>query len=200
MLTLDKLNYNASIYAKCLTRTHAPVSINANLILNILLKMKEKLVMVLLASLLLCSCKSTTMLKKPPVNEPSDDATIKLAEAADSVSRSMHEMARVEKVINPPSKDNVLTIPNAYNLQSRASVDWSGPVGELTDRIAKSAHYRLRVLGKEPAIPVLISIDVKDESLAEILRNIDYQAGEKASIHVYPNSQVVELRYAKLYS
>jgi len=58
----------------------------------------------------------------------------------------------------------------------------------------------MRVLGKEPAVPVLVSLDVQDQSLAEILRNIDYQAGKKATIHVYPNSLVIELRYAKIYS
>ncbi len=156
--------------------------------------------MLFIASLLLVSCKSTGLFKKPPVNNPSDDATIKLAEAAVSVSDSMHEMARIEKVVVPPHKDNTLTIPNAYNLQARASVDWSGPIEELTYRIAKAAHYKVRVLGKVPAIPILISLTIKDQSLAEILRDIDYQAGMKASIHVYPNSQVVELRYAKIYS
>lgn len=163
--------------------------------------MNNKLVTLLIASILLASCKSTgVFFKKPPVNNPSDDATIKLAEAAVSVSDSMHEMARIEKVVVPPHKDNTLTIPNAYNLQARASVDWSGPIEELTARIAKAAHYRVRILGKSPAIPVLISLTVKDQSLAEILRDIDYQAGIKAFIHVYPNSQVVELRYAKIYS
>lgn len=160
--------------------------------------MINKLIVLIIASVLLCGCGK--IFKKPPVNAPSDDATIKLAEAATSVSDSMLEMARVEKVITPPTKDNTLTIPNAYNLQARASVDWSGPIEELTLRIAKAAHFRLRVLGKEPAVPVLISLNIKDESLAEILRNIDYQAGKKAYIHVYPNSQVVELRYAKIYS
>lgn len=156
--------------------------------------------MLLIVSILLVSCKSTGIYKKPPVNNPSDDATIKLAEAAVSVSDSMHEMARIEKVITPPHKDNTLTIPNAYNLQARASVDWSGPIEELTARIAKAAHFKIRVLGKVPAMPVLISMNIKDQSLAEILRDIDYQAGKKAYIHVYPNSQVVELRYAKIYS
>lgn len=159
--------------------------------------MQKKLIVLFIIAALLTSCKSTGMFKKSPVNNPSDDATIKLAEAAVSVSDSMHEMAQIEKVITPPNKDNTLTIPNAYNLQARASVDWSGPVEELTDRIAKAAHYRVRVLGKTPSIPVLISINIKDQSLAEILRDIDYQAGQKAFIHVYPNSQVVELRYAK---
>ena len=147
---------------------------------------------------LLSGCAGT--FRKPPVNNPSDDATIKLAEAAVSVSDSMLEMARVEKVLTPPNQDNTLTIPNAYNMQARASVDWSGPIEELTARIAKASHFQIRILGKTPAVPVLISLSVKDESLAEILRDIDYQAGKKAFIHVYPNSQVVELRYAKIYS
>lgn len=147
---------------------------------------------------LLSGCTGT--FRKPPVNNPSDDATIKLAEAAVSVSDSMLEMAKVEKIITPPHRDNTLTIPNAYNMQARASVDWSGPIEELTARISKAAHYKLRILGQAPSVPVLISLNIKDESLAEILRDIDYQAGKKAYIHVYPNSQVVELRYAKIYS
>lgn len=160
--------------------------------------MNKKIVVTLIASTLIAGCAHT--IRKPPVNNPSDDATIKLAEAAVSVSDSMIEMARVEKVITPPNKDNTLTIPNAYNLQARASVDWSGPIEELTARIAKAAHFRIRVLGQSPSVPVLISLTAKDKSLAEILRDIDYQAAKKANIHVYPNSQVIELRYAKLYS
>lgn len=160
--------------------------------------MINKLVILLIASILSTGC--IKIFKKPPLNDPSEDATIRLAEAATSVSDSMLEMARVEKVLGPPVKDNILAIPNAYNLQARASVDWSGPIEELTLRIAKAAHFRLRVLGQEPSVPVLISLNVRDESLAEILRNIDYQAGIKAYIHVYPNSQVVELRYAKIYT
>lgn len=160
--------------------------------------MSNKIVIMFVISALTVGCHAT--FKKPPMNNPSDDASIKLAEAAVSVSDSMLEMARVEKVIYPPSKDNALTIPTAYNLQARASVDWSGPIEELTARIAKAAHYKLRILGTPPAVPVLISLSNKDQSLAEILRNIDYQAAKKAYIHVYPNSQVVELRYAKIYS
>lgn len=161
--------------------------------------MNSKLILFLFVSTLLAGCAATTY-KKPPTNAPSDDASIKLAEAANSVSDSMMQMARIEKVITPPSKDNTMTIPNAYNLQTRASVDWSGPIAELTGRIATAAHYRLRVLGHAPTVPILISLDLKDHSLAEILRNIDYQAGKKAFIHVYPNSQVIELRYANIYS
>jgi len=161
-----------------------------------------KQILLIIAIILLASCRSSgSIIMKPPLNGPSDDATIKLAEAASSVSDSLLEMAQVEKVIyRPRTKSTLLNIPNAFNLQARASVDWSGPIAEVTARVAKAAKYRLRVLGKEPAVPILIELNIKDQSLVEILRNIDYQAGKKADLYVYPNSQVVELRYVKIYS
>ena len=161
--------------------------------------MKKKFTVFFLTAILLCGC-ATGQYRKPPYNAPSDDATIKLAEAAHSVSNSMLQMERTEKVLFPRNSDNTLTIPSCYALRTHASVDWSGPIAEVTGRVAKEAHYRMHVLGKSPAIPILISLNMKDKSLAEILRNIDYQAGQKAFIRVYPNSQVVELRYANLYS
>ncbi|MBA4696474.1 MAG: type IVB secretion system lipoprotein DotD [Legionella sp.] len=153
--------------------------------------------MILATSLL--GCHSTTYIK-PPVNNPSDDATIKLAQAASSVSDSMLEIARIEKEVFPKTKANTLRIPNVFELQTRATVDWAGPIQELTNRLTQAAHYRLRVLGHPPAIPILISLNAKDESIGELLRDIDYQAGKKASIYVYPKSRVIELRYAKIYA
>lgn len=160
--------------------------------------MNKKTIALFLSVLLLAACRShTSAFMKPPLNKPSDDAAIKLAEAASSISDSMLEMAQVEKVIyHSTKKPTIMNITNAFNLQTRASIDWSGPIEELTYRIAKAAHYNFRVLGNEPAIPVLISLNARDESLAQILRNIDYQAGQKAFIYVYPHRQVVELRYA----
>lgn len=166
--------------------------------------MNKKLILLAVASILLGACKTTTFMK-PPLNQPSDDASIKLAEAASSISESMAEMAQVEKVIYLPNepymtKSRLVAVSNARSLQTRATIDWSGPIGELTARIAKSANYRMRILGNEPAIPVLVNVSVKDQSLAEILRNIDYQAGKKANLTIYPNSHIIELRYVKIYS
>lgn len=170
------------------------------LIKNNVLEIINKSIIIIVMALLLLSCRSGKVFMKPPLNAPSNDATIKLAQAAAAISDSMLEMQKVEKIILPPNKDNILTIPSAYNLQTRASVDWSGPIREITLRVTQAAHFRLRVLGTEPSVPILVSINAKDMSLAEILRDIDYQAAKKASIHVYPKHQVVELRYAKLYS
>lgn len=161
--------------------------------------MNHNFIIALFVSASIMGCAGVTH-KKMAYDAPNDAATIKLAEAASSISDSILDLAKIEKVIVPPNKDNTLTIPNADPLQARASVDWTGPINELTERIAKAAGYRLRVLGQAPVIPVLIGLNLKDQSLGEILRNIDYQARKSASIHVYPKSQVIELRYAKSYS
>jgi defect-in-organelle-trafficking protein DotD len=162
--------------------------------------MKIKFIMLLISIVNLTACSGG--MHKVPVNDPSDDATIKLAEAANSINDQMVEMAKIEKALTPPNRDNTLTIPNASGLQRKVTVDWSGPIEELTHKIARASRYRLRILGQEPAIPILVTVSSRDnpQSLADILRNIDYQAGNKASIHVYPNQKIIELRYANLYS
>lgn len=164
-----------------------------------MIKLASNIISVLMITLFLEGC-STPILKRPPINGPSDDASIKLAEAADSISDSMLQMAKIEKVLLPHDHDNKINIPNSYNLQTRASIDWAGPIEELIDRIGNAAHYRTRFIGTQPGVPILINMNVKDQSLAEILRNIDYQAGNRAHLFVYPKNQVIELRYAKYYN
>lgn len=158
--------------------------------------MKLKLISIF-STFLLCACGAKhTIEKRPPQNAPSTDASIKLAEAANSVSRSLIELAKIEKE-SKPAKSKNLVDPNAYNLKARASVDWSGPIEELLQRLSKVSYYRLRVLGTPPAIPVLVNISSHDQLLSDIFRNIDYLAGDKADIKIYPGNKIVELRYAK---
>ena len=77
------------------------------------------------------------------------------------------------------------------------SIDWSGPVEPLINQIARAANYRVRVLGVPPAIPVLVTLYDKNRMLADVLRDVGYQCGRRATVVVYPESRVIELRYAK---
>jgi defect in organelle trafficking protein DotD len=159
--------------------------------------MKNKICVCILAFIICSGCAETTV-REYRYHSPSDDASIKLAEAATSVHRSMLEVARIEKVVIPKSKDNILTIPNVKALQMPVSLDWSGPIAEITRRLALIADFKYRELGHAPAIPVLVAIKAREKTLADVLRNLDYQALTKASIYVYPEDKVVELRYANV--
>ena len=63
--------------------------------------------------------------------------------------------------------------------------------------MAQAPNYRLRVLGTQPAIPVIVTVNTSNEMLGDILRDVGYQCGRRATVVVFPESRVIELRYAK---
>lgn len=153
---------------------------------------------------LLAGCASRETLSAP---EPSsmasykDPATIKLAEAAASVSESLLKLAKMQAAVTPADRVTSLPAPQLPGMTDLASVDWSGPVGLLTKKVADMSGYKLRVLGSSPAIPIIVNVNATNTSLATILRDLDFQAGDRAHITAYPSKnpamRVIELRYAK---
>ncbi len=79
-----------------------------------------------------------------------------------------------------------------------ASLDWYGPVLPLLEQIGKATGYQVKVLGNEPAIPVIISMSVNSQVMADILRNVAYQAHNKATILVNPAKRTIELQYIRV--
>ncbi len=137
-------------------------------------------------------------LKKPvtPADSVGPDANVKLAEAATSVSRSLDDLAAVQEA-NTPGYYAYQSLPhlNRDSMPGAASIDWSGPIQPLLKRIANISGYRLRVLGKSPGIPIIVTITKREAPLADIVRDISYQAVGRAKVYVYPRSRIIELRY-----
>jgi len=125
------------------------------------------------------------------------EAENKLADAALTVSESLHQLAEIERATHPQARLPSPPAASVIGMDQLASVEWTGPVAPLVNKIAAATSYKLRILGKQPAIPILISISAKDTPLADILRDATFQCGEKANIVVYPASKTIELRYAK---
>lgn len=156
-------------------------------------KIFARVIIYSLVSSLVLFAGCTRRIKSPPPH--SDDATIKLAEAATSVSNSLKKLARIQAAATPPVKGKHLPDPNTSGMTGIASIDWAGPIGPLVTKIAQASKYKVRVLGKTPAIPIIVSVNAKNTPLASILRDVDYQAGKRAHIVVYPHKRVIELRY-----
>lgn len=158
----------------------------------------KKITVVLFVGLLSgCATQNLPDSVTPTLHTRSDDASVKLAEAASSVSHSLNELKALEKASSPPIS-KPLSYPGSSGLEKIvASVDWSGPIEPLLKRIVKLAHYRLERIGHHPAIPILVTISSQNTSLGYIIRDINLQAGEKANILVYPGIKTIELRYAR---
>ncbi len=145
--------------------------------------------------LLLTGCATTP---KPPVTPAPDDTVVGLAEAASSVSQSLSDLRAVEVSASPPINNKRMPYPTSYDMNAeRVSLDWSGPIEPVLRRIANMKNYQFRVIGTRPAIPVLVTVMAKNTPLGYVLRDLNFQAGNKASLWVYPGVRIIELRYGK---
>ncbi len=156
--------------------------------------MKNKFIRLIttLSLILLCACAP-----KAPQTSPVDNTDASLAEASYSVSRSISTLSETAQAAHPLPALDPPPNPNTYGMGGLTSVDWSGPVEPLLKQIANSTGYRLRVLGTAPAIPVLVTVYDKNMMIADILRDVGFQCGRRATVVVFPESRVIELRYAK---
>lgn len=120
-----------------------------------------------------------------------------LAEASYSVSRSIADLSETAQAAHPLPELEAPPSPASYGMGGVTSVDWSGPVEPLLQQIARASDYRVRVLGTPPGIPVLVTVYAKNALLGDVLRDTGYQCGRRATVLVFPESRVIELRYAK---
>lgn len=132
---------------------------------------------------------------KVPAQIVDEQAQAQLAEAATAVGQSLQELSAVQMTVHPPQKLQKPFNPQTIGMGKLASVSWTGPVKPLLLKIAQATNYHLNIIGKKPNLPVLVSINIQNEPIAEILRNVTYQVVMKADIAVYPKSRIIELRY-----
>jgi defect-in-organelle-trafficking protein DotD len=117
-----------------------------------------------------------------------------LAQAADKASSALETLAAVEQKRTPSA--SIAPIQNAPPELMRAiTVNWIGPADQIIQTLANRAGYRFRTLGETPSTPVVVSIDVTNQPLIEVLRSVGLQLGSRADIRVDSVAQQVELMY-----
>jgi defect-in-organelle-trafficking protein DotD len=134
---------------------------------------------------------------KPPAQPNVALADASLAEASYAVSRSIVDLAETAQAAHPAPNLAPPPAPASYGMGGVTTVDWSGPVEPLVKQLARAANYRAVVIGTPPAIPVLVTVNARNVMLGDIVRDVGFQCGERATVVVYPGSNVLELRYAK---
>lgn len=132
-----------------------------------------------------------------PVDDTDHAAQAKMAESSASVGHSLQKLSAISMATHSHAKLKAPLNPKAIGMEARASINWNGPLKSVLQQVASATNYKLHVVGKEPAIPVIISLDAHHKTFAEILRNITYQAEPNAIVELYPAKKTIELRYAK---
>jgi len=122
-------------------------------------------------------------------------AEYELLVTASSIENSLRLLAAAQANAPRPLIDVSSLVTEEGGLGGKATLDWSGPVEPLLAKIADLTNYQLRIIGNTPKIPVMVSVTKEKQVLAEILRDVGLQTGDRAALVVYPGTRVIELRY-----
>lgn len=124
-----------------------------------------------------------------------DKVSLMLAEAADRASTALETLASVEQARSPGVA--VGPISDAPDeLQRAITVNWVGPVEPIAKKLADRAGYMFQPVGSAPPVPVVVSVDVENKPVIDVLRSVGLQLGMRADIRVDGNRRIVEIHYA----
>lgn len=123
------------------------------------------------------------------------DIDYQLMESAMSVEQSLRTLAATREMEEQHLINTDILVTPQGGMGGTATIDWSGPIEPLLEKIASMSTYRVKVLGPIPPIPVIVTIAAKDRMIADILKDAGLQASKRANVVVYPKHRVIELRY-----
>lgn len=141
---------------------------------------------VLLSSILalLAGCATTA---QPPA--PTDPAQAQLDAAARSIQHSLRQLSEAEqygRMKIAPGTPHLLT--QFPGLERTVTMPWNGPLEPAVMRLAAEGGYEVKVLGRPPAVPILVQIGSEAATISDQLRSLGIQAGARADVAVAPMS------------
>ncbi|MCB1651656.1 MAG: DotD/TraH family lipoprotein [Alphaproteobacteria bacterium] len=145
---------------------------------------------------LLSACAGSTVHSagEPQIVAAPDKVSAMLAEAADKASDALETLAAVENARTPAA--NVGPVGNAPpELRRAITVNWIGPVEPITKTLADRAGYEFLTIGTQPPVAAVVSVDVENRPVIDVLRDIGLQLGVRGDIKVDSAQRVVEIHY-----
>lgn len=118
-----------------------------------------------------------------------------ISETALSASKSIQSLSALEHAAKPEVKKKPAPNPIKTGLDQRVTIEWTGPVEPVLEKLAKNAHYRVNLLGQPPVAPILVSVNRSDAYLADVIQDIAYQVQRFADVSVNASEKLIELRY-----
>lgn len=131
----------------------------------------------------------------PQIVASPDSVSSMLAQSADKASNALEMLAAVERARTPAANVSPLSdVPQ--ELRRSITVNWVGPIEPIAKTLADRAGYGFLVLGNEPSVPVVVSIDAENQRVVDVLRDIGLQLGMRGDVKVDARGKMVEIYYA----
>lgn len=131
------------------------------------------------------------------VAEP-DGISLRLAASVDRASAALETLAAVEQTRTPLATVSPVTDAPRELLRS-ISVNWVGPIEQITERLAERVGYNFNVAGIRPPVPVVVTLNVVEKPVIDVLRDLGLQGGTRADVVVDAENRTVEVSYVSLF-
>lgn len=154
--------------------------------------------LVMTSAALLAGCATTG--KGVPALPPLSEADMQIAEAVEISSRANQAIAETEVAVAAPKRagPNQTVPPNVdlpEELVEPITIDWQGQVEPLLEAIATRIGYRFVPTGRKPAVPVMLTMNARNEAVHDIVRRVGNMVHDHADVALNPSSKTIELRY-----
>jgi hypothetical protein len=162
----------------------------------------KRFLILICVSLTLCSCAQQAAKKvnlklnyvstnKVPVTDIDKVAQNSLLRTADSVDAELNRLAALKMSDQSSKLSKFLKkyTKKLPNMDRKFTLSWNGPMLPVIKQIAYYSKYNINILGKQPTIPTMIELNMKDQTLQDILLNIRFQILNTAKINVIPKSK-----------
>jgi defect-in-organelle-trafficking protein DotD len=157
---------------------------------------------IILSSLALSGC---AFFQPEKQSKLSNEPLYALDSVAIQTSRNIQELTDIKTAQLHKSSSDQQWRSFMFDLQAippqlaqKESFNYVGQVQDALKGIAELAKYRFYVVGNPPAQPLMISINAKNQSLMDSLRDVNAQIGEKADITLAPNAKLITLTFNQL--
>ena len=128
-----------------------------------------------------------------PVVATPDSVSVRLADAADKAAASLQSLAAIQQAQTPAPLPPATPADAHDELNRTMTVAWSGPAAPLLQRLATHVGYRFEQIGGTPTSPQIVTIQVIEQPIIEIMRDVGLQMGSKGTVVVDAKRHVVEL-------
>ena len=157
---------------------------------------RSVLVLSLLCAATLCACNNIEKFSNdhPQMVAAPDSVSAMLANAADKASNALQTLAAVEASRTPaPEVGPVGDAP--AELRRAITVNWVGPVEPITKTLSDRAGYKFQTIGTAPPTPLVVSLDIENRPVIDVLRDIGLQMGVRGDIRVDGSRKLIEIHY-----
>ncbi|HDS1082383.1 TPA: DotD/TraH family lipoprotein [Stenotrophomonas maltophilia] len=129
---------------------------------------------------------ATTRSAGPSASDPAQE---NLTAAASAIQQSLRDLSEAEQY------DKMRTVPGTPRLRTQipglermVTMPWNGPLEPAVMRLAAEGGYEFKLLGRQPAVGIVVQIGPEPATITDHLRNLGIQAGSRADIAIEPTA------------